>query len=161
MTAMLFLLLFGSSQRENRMTKVLRVLGAALLLAVVFLADGEKSIIPIPSKPVINLPHPAMLVLTDTGEGTTVSTLVLNESSVLEALEDGDYEWRRFDDSFDIDKQRYLDSAWKEAYKKALADSNGVRPWVIIGNPKKGESVALPDESGALVELISKYGDAE
>lgn len=102
-----------------------------------------------------------MLVLTDTGEGTTVSTLVLNESSVLEALEDGNYEWRRFDDSFDIDSQRYLDSAWKEAYKKAMADSNGVRPWVLIGNPKKGESVALPAESGSLIELIGKYGDAE
>lgn len=161
MTAALFLLLFGSLQRENRMAKVLRVLGAALLLAVVFFADGENAIIPTPSKPVINLPGPAMLVLTDTGEGTTVSTLVLNESSVLEALEDGNYEWRRFDDSFDIDSQRYLGSAWKEAYKKAMADSNGVRPWVLIGNPKKGESVALPAESGSLIELIGKYGDAE
>ena len=143
------------------MANALRVLGAALLLAVVYFADGKTIDIPTPGEQVINFPHPAMLVITDTGAGTVVSTPVLFDDSVRSALDATNMDWRRFDDTLNIDEESYLDSAWKDAYKKALADAKGTLPWLLIGNSRDGESLALPANAGSLVELINKYGGSQ
>ena len=143
------------------MANALRILGAALLIAVVYFADGMTIEIPDSGENFINLPHPAMLVITDTGSGTTVSPPVLFDTSVRSALRETGMEWRRFDDSFDVGGESFLDSAWKDAYRKALKDSNGTLPWILIGNGSRGDSKPLPVDAGSLVKLIKKYGGSQ
>ena len=140
---------------------VLRALSAVLLLVVAFYNGGDSTVVTPRVNPVIDVDSSAAFVLTDTGEGTTVSTPYFFDSRVQEALKDNGYQWKRFDDSVDIESQVFLADHWKSAYKKAIEDSNGKRPWLIIGNPKGGESIPLPEQPEKIVDLINRYGASE
>ena len=163
MTLWLFLISFESCQKRSSLvswSNVLRVVGAALLLVVALAPTGALPVVP-KNDPVIDLDSCAALVLTDTGDGTTVSTPVWFESTVQDALNEYRFQWKRWDDSVDLSKQVYLEQHWKAAYQKAMDDSNGVRPWLLIGNEEGGESLVLPESPEALVDLIVKYGGEE
>ena len=141
---------------------IIRVFSALLLLLVAFYPgqDWLPVVVPV-NDPVIDIDSNAAFILTDTGDGTTVSTPYFFDDKVQDALESNGFQWKRFDDSFDVDGQQYLAEHWKFAYKKALSDSGGHRPWLLIGNPRSGESIPLPEQPEKIVELINKYGAGE
>jgi hypothetical protein len=140
---------------------ILRSLSAVLLLIVAFYGGPDSPVVTPKVKPVIDIDSSAAFVLTDTGEESTVSTPYFFDSRVQEALKNNGYQWKRFDDSVDIESQEFLAEHWKSAYKKAIEDSNGKRPWLLIGNKEGGESISLPEQPEKIIELINRYGASE
>jgi len=139
----------------------LRSLSAVLLLLVAFYPSTDSLVIIPGDKPVIDIESSAAFILTDTGDGTTISTPYFFDSRVQDALSSNGYQWKRFDDSVDIESQEFLADHWKAAYVKALEDSGGKRPWLLIGNAKGGESIPLPEQPEKIVDLINRYGASE
>jgi hypothetical protein len=132
------------------MSSTIRIGIALILFALAFL-NPLKLIKRIPG---IDIPGFNVLILTDTSEGTTVDNLAILSTEVRKWLRDNADGVHVWDDSH-TDFQ-YVDSSWQKAYEKALKDSGGKRPWVIISGSKNA-SQALPETSQEFIDLLEHH----
>ena len=64
--------------------------------------------------------------------------------------------WRKWDDGYADDS--VTDKGWLAIYKKAIADSNGKRPWIGIWDGERNTvSVEFPADEAAAKSLIQKH----
>lgn len=135
-----------------------RLVGAFLLLVVFFFSASSDNL-PEPVSPVIDIDgFSAALVLTDRGTSSSVAATPWRDPEVLALLDDLGYQWRSWDDSVDPEAMKNVPEGWKIAYRKAISDSRGSRPWLLIGNASGGISLQLPDDVEEVKSLIEKYG---
>ena len=132
------------------MSSTIRIGIALILFALAFL-NPLKLIKRIPG---IDIPGFNVLIVTDTSEGTTVDNLAILSTDVRKWLRDNADGVKVWDDSH-TDFQ-YVDSQWQRAYQKALEDSDGKRPWVIISGSKNA-SQALPETSKEFIDLLEYH----
>jgi hypothetical protein len=132
------------------MSSTIRIGIALILFALAFL-NPLKLLKRIPS---IDIPGFNVLIVTDTSEGTTVDNLAILSTDVRKWLRDNADGVKVWDDSH-TDFQ-YVDSQWQRAYQKALEDSDGKRPWVIISGSKNA-SQALPETSKEFIDLLEYH----
>lgn len=124
-----------------------------LILIGVFLYNFSNVSIPVINPKPINLPGYNVLVVTDTSQGGVDSVTVRNTDVRKWLRENADkaYFWddsmKDFSDMGDV---------WKAAFDKALEDSKGERPWVLISGAG-GTSQKLPDDPKKFIDLLEKY----
>lgn len=104
------------------------------------IGDGLRVLIILEEQDYANLPPGQRACLSD---GDVIDFLNTN----CEKGADGKTpEWRRWDDDYTDDQIALMPPNWQKAYRDAIRESGGKRPYVIISNPKKGQppGVAMP-----------------
>ena len=132
------------------MSSTIRIGIALILFALAFL-NPLKLFRRIPS---IDIPGFNVLIVTDTSEGTTVDNLAILSTEVRQWLRDNADGVHVWDDSH-TDFQ-YVSPEWQKAYERALEDSKGQRPWIVISG-SQNSSQALPESSDQLIALLEDY----
>ena len=136
------------------------VIGLGLVAYVLFY-DGEGGILPNPpSVKTIEVDGNAALVLTETGSDSAVSAPAWSSPGTQSTLDSLQFEWRMWDDDLTQQDMAFVSEPWKKAYAKAVADSGGERPWLLVSG-KGGQSVKLPTDPAAVQELLKKYGGSK
>lgn len=121
----------------------------ALALVLLAFAFGGAGVKPAPQK-YINLDGYNVLILTDTSVGAEQDP-IWRMPAVSDWLEDNADQYRVWDDSHtDFE---YVDAAWQDGYQRAIDESDGVRPWVLVSGSKQA-SQQLPSTSGQLLKLL-------
>lgn len=95
-----------------------------------------------------------VLVIEDTTIETDAdATDVLQDPDVRSALDACDefYIWDDTQSDWD-----YVAPEWRAAFDKAIADSDGVRPWILVSG-NGGASQAVPSDAAELVALINRF----
>ena len=91
-----------------------------------------------------------MLILTDTSVGAEQNP-IWRMPAVSDWLDDNADQYRVWDDSHtDFE---YVDAAWQDGYQRAIAESDGVRPWVLVSGTKQAAQ-QLPPTGGQLLKLL-------
>jgi len=125
---------------------MLRFAIALVLLAFAFGGNGVK---PSPHK-YINLEGYNVLILTDTSVGSNQDAIWL-KPDVSNWLESHANQYHIWDDSHtDFE---YVDQAWQEGYQRAIQESEGTRPWILVSGRQQA-SQALPQDSSQVVKLL-------
>lgn len=66
--------------------------------------------------------------------------------------------WRMWDDDYTDQQIGGESQEIQQLYKRAVADSKGRRPWIVVGSKAGSESVELPADEAALLTLLKKWG---
>lgn len=66
--------------------------------------------------------------------------------------------WRVWDDDYTDQQIGGESPEIQQLYKRAVADSKGKRPWIVLGNKTGSESVELPADEASLMALLKKWG---
>ena len=133
----------------------------AIVAIVILLLLTQGGVITLPDNPFlpttgkpIDLPGFNILVLTERSESGPVDEAVTTAAEWRDYVDKHCDEYHAWDDSHTDFK--YVSAEWKAAYDKAIADSAGVRPWVLISG-KGGTSAALPKSPTESVSLAKRY----
>lgn len=143
-----------------------------VIAGVIVWSNWNRIVVPIPPEPE---PPPVVvgdmaraMILEETGvmdqsvELGLAATEYLKKQTVVDTDTNGTliHGWRKWDDDFTDQHLQWSPEPIKQLYKRALADSNGVRPWCVIAD-KDGNilaSQAFPQNLTDQVELLKKYG---
>lgn len=88
---------------------------------------------------------------------------VLNSTRMRDYLDshcatDGDAKaWRLWDQHNDVS---FESKSWQDALPRAVAESGGHLPWVLISTGGGGTSEALPEDEDSMMALLQRYGGA-
>lgn len=66
--------------------------------------------------------------------------------------------WRMWDDDYTDQQVAGESQEIQQLYKRAVSESKGKRPWIVLGNKTGSESVELPADEAGLMELLKKWG---
>lgn len=92
--------------------------------------------------------------MTDRSEGSVLTAEVLRYPQVLDFLDEHVDQWYSWDDS--QDNFDYVPEQWVAAYRKALEDSQGDLPWILVSN-NGGTSMKLTGDPDELLSVLEKY----
>jgi len=66
--------------------------------------------------------------------------------------------WRIWDDDYTDQQIGGESQEVQQLYKRAVSESKGKRPWIVLGNKTGSESVELPADEVSLMALLKKWG---
>lgn len=121
----------------------------ALVLFAIALGDAGP-FWPAPQKS-IELEGLNALIITDTSKGSSVRNPIWLHPDVRKWVEQNIRGFRVVDDSHD--NFEFFDAAWTAAYKKAIADSSGRRPW-LLASGNLSTSRQLPSKPSDLIDVL-------
>lgn len=84
--------------------------------------------------------------------------LLWRTRSIESYLEAKKAEFRWLDDDYQPEVIKLAGGVWPAWYAKAIEDSKGVRPWIIVSNGRSGVSRECPADEAALLALLKQYG---
>lgn len=140
-----------------------------LLLAALWFASKGGGILPIPTPPPIPGEGLRVLIVEETADRGKLpraqaeiltSTLVRGYliAKCAKSPDGKTPEFRILDDDLTPDLLKFERPAFVSALARAIQDSAGHRPWLVVSNGSTGVSQPLPADVDATLSVLRKYG---